>query len=186
LGAAAFSLGLTYMSRLDVRAAAEPELELLSESIGETATLSILSGDARIYVDQVTPAREIVMAVPLGRRFPLHAGSSSKALLAFLPEGDRRRIVEGPLEALTETTLIDADVLAADLMAIRERGYALSTGERQRGAASVAAPVLDHTGRAVGAVSVCGPAERFGPALDDAAQQLVSAAGRVSARMGHR
>jgi DNA-binding IclR family transcriptional regulator len=186
LGAAAFALGLTYMSRLDVRAAAGPELELLSESIGETATLSILSGDARIYVDQVTPAREIVMAVPLGRRFPLHAGSSSKALLAFLPESERRRIVEGPLEALTDTTLVDAEALTADLDAIRSRGYALSTGERQRGAASVAAPVLDHTGRAVGAVSVCGPAERFGSSLDEAAQLLVRAAGRVSARMGHR
>jgi DNA-binding IclR family transcriptional regulator len=186
LGSASFALGLSYLSRLDVRTFAAPELAQLSQAAGETATLSVLSGDARIYVDQVTPAREIVMAVPLGRRFPLHAGSSSKALLAYLPEDDRERVLASTLDALTDTTLTDADRLRDDLTTIRSRGYALSSGERQRGAASVAAPVFDHSGRPLGSLSICGPAERFGANLNDAAAMLVGATARLSARMGYR
>ena len=39
-------------------------------------------GVERIYVDQVTPSREVKMTVQVGASFPLHAGSSSKAFLA--------------------------------------------------------------------------------------------------------
>ena len=104
LGHAAFELGLTYLARIDVRALAAPELAWLSRQTQETATLSVLVGDGRIYVDQVTPPREIVMSVPLGHRFPLHAGSSSKALLAFLPDDEVERYLGGGLEPLTEST----------------------------------------------------------------------------------
>ncbi len=66
LGPTAFALGVAYQSRIDVRQSAAAELAALSRETQETATLSVLSGDARMYVDQVTPRREIVMSVPLG------------------------------------------------------------------------------------------------------------------------
>lgn len=185
LGPASFALGLSYLSRLDVHRIAASELADLSRTTGETATLSVLVGDARIYVDQVTPAREIVMSVPLGRRFPLHAGSSSKALLAFLPALELDALLAVALEPLTGTTLVDADVLRTDLSLVRKRGYAVSVGERQAGAASVAAPVFDHGGRPVASISVCGPADRFESELSHAADLLMPVTARISTRLGY-
>jgi DNA-binding IclR family transcriptional regulator len=186
LGPASFELGLSYLARIDVRALAAPELAWLSRETQETATLSVLAGEGRIYVDQVTPPREIVMSVPLGQRFPLHAGSSSKAMLAFLPNDEVENYLHGQLRQFTETTRTDPDELRRDLAQIRSRGFATSAGERQAGAASVAAPVLDHSGRPVATMSVCGPAERLAAELDHAAALLLEAAARVSVRMGHR
>ena len=193
LGPAAFALGVAYQAHIDMRGTAAPELRALSAATHETATLSVFSGHGRIYVDQVTPAREIVMSVPLGLAFPLHAGASSKALLAFLPESE----IETVLEALPEVPpeappgpepapVIDRAALREELGEIRRRGYATSNGERQAGAASIAAPVFDHSGRPVAALSVCGPAERFGPHMETAQRLLPEATARVSARLGYR
>lgn len=185
LGPASFALGLSYLSRLDVHRIAASELADLSRTTGETATLSVLVGDARIYVDQVTPAREIVMSVPLGRRFPLHAGSSSKALLAFLSESEQDALLTDELVALTGTTLVDREELLADLREVRKRGYAVSVGERQAGAASVAAPVFDHMQRPVASISICGPADRFEGGLVAAAEALLPVTARISSRLGY-
>jgi len=186
LGPASFALGLSYLARLDVRGAAAPELAALAATSQETSTLSVLAGDSRIYVDQVIAPREIVMSVPLGQRFPLHAGSSGKALLAFGADEQVERIVTAPLPAFTATTMTDVGALRAELAAIRARGYATSAGERQAGAASVAAPVFDHAGRPVAAISICGPAERLQGRLQDCGRLLLASAIRVSAKLGHR
>ena len=165
---------------------AAAELAWLSKQTQETATLSVLAGEARIYVDQVTPPREIVMSVPLGQRFPLHAGSSSKALLAFLPSDEVEAYLERGLEQITNSTRTDPASLRADLQRVRDQGFATSAGERQAGAASVAAPVFDHGGRPIASVSVCGPAERLAGELDAVALKLLEATARISTRLGHR
>jgi DNA-binding IclR family transcriptional regulator len=72
-----------------------------------------------------------------------------------------------------------------DLSMVRKRGYASSTGERQVGAASVAAPVFDHSGRVAAVVSVSGPAERMQRRPAAYPRALVASAGRLSARMGY-
>jgi DNA-binding IclR family transcriptional regulator len=113
--------------------------------------------------------------VPIGRLFPLHAGASSKAFLAFLPEAERERFfAEHPdLPALTEHTVIDPVALRAELEDIRHAGFASSRGERQQGAASVAAPVFDRSGAPTAVISVCGPIERFDARRQDATRMLL-------------
>jgi IclR family acetate operon transcriptional repressor len=184
LGPAALALGLAYLERIDLRTQARPVLERLSAATQETATLSVRHGDQRIYVDQVTPLTEIRMTVPLGRPYPLHAGSSSKAFLAFLSDAEQADYLTRDLPRLTEATVTDSRALAKELAAIRKRGYAKSLGERQPGAASVAAPVFDHEGHPVGAVSVCGPIERFRSRTDEAATLLVEGCRELSRQLG--
>jgi DNA-binding IclR family transcriptional regulator len=84
LGPKTMTLGLRYLARLDVRQLALPGLHELSAETNETATLSLRTGDTRVYVDQVTPVREVIISVTIGVPFPLHASASSKAFLAFL------------------------------------------------------------------------------------------------------
>lgn len=186
LGPAALALGLTRLQRVEVRDLARPVLRELSRTFDETATLSIPAGDARMYIDQVLPDREVIMTVQLGHPFPLHAGSSSKALLAFLGEAQIERILAGALPALTASTVTDPAELRADLADVRRRGYAASAGERQADAASVAAAILDHEGTAVASMSVCGPADRFAERMDEAAAQVRAAAARISEQLGYR
>ncbi|MDA8368920.1 MAG: IclR family transcriptional regulator [Nocardiopsaceae bacterium] len=185
LGTESLALGLAYLSRVDVRAMAAPELAHLSRTAQETATLSVRHGDERAYLDQSRPDREIVMSIPIGAAFPLHAGSSSKALLAFLPSDEIDRYLKQKLDRITERTATDPMALRTELASIREKGYAVSFGERQPGAASIAAPVFDHTGSPVATVSICGPAERFRPETEDTIALLLDAVQRISHRMGH-
>lgn len=185
LGVGAMRLGLAYLDRLDVRRLAAPELVTLSQRTDETATLSIRTGWSRIYVDQVTPAREVIMSVSLGVAYPLHAGASSKAFLAFLDQDEiEGYLARGPLESLTGATVADKVKLRRELAAIRERGWAQSFAERMPGAASVAAPIFDHHGRPAAVISVCGPLERFRDEIDACVEALLESTGRLSARMG--
>lgn len=186
LGPAALGLGRAYLDRLDIRTLAAPELAWLSAQSKETATLSTRNGDSRMYVDQVVPARELRMEVALGLPYPLHAGGSSKVFLAFLtPEESESYLKRNRLTAMTEHTITEPARLRKELAAIRKRGYATSVGERQAGAASVAAPVLDHDHRPVAVVSISGPAERFKSEIEVCTELLLAATARLSARMGH-
>ncbi|MGI9577321.1 MAG: IclR family transcriptional regulator [Microthrixaceae bacterium] len=186
LGPAVLVLADAYRDGLDHRAAAVASMRRLSESTGETVTMSVLSGGRRVYVDQVTPPVEVKMTVQVGGSYPLHAGSSSKAFLAFMSPAERRRVLEGDLPAVTDGTITSPSTLEDDLAAIRKRGYAVSMGEREAGAGSVAAPVFDHTGDPVMVLSVCGPIERFRPLVDELAGQLVAVTRELSRQFGHQ
>ena len=187
LGPMSLALGVAYLDRIDLRALALPRLQGLSERTNETATLSLRYGWERMYVDQVTPNREVKMTVALGRSFPLHAGSSSKAFLAFLPDDEQERYLrEHDLEQLTDRTIIDAEQLRRELLRVRERGYAVSFGERQAGAGSLAAPIRDHRGHPAAAVSVCGPLERFREEVDLFAKLLLEATADLSRQLGYQ
>ena len=184
LGPASLALGLTYLQQIDVRDVARSVLRELSEQTNETATLSIRRGDVRMYVDQMTPAREVKMTVQLGHPYPLHAGGSSKAFLAHLPAARIEEYLDGPLEALGENTITDPVLLLRNLGEIRKLGYAASFGERQEGAASIAAPVFDHENETVAVISVCGPVERFRDEVDEIAPVLLEATQELSRKLG--
>lgn len=184
LGPASLALGLTYLQQIDVRDAARSVLRELCDLTNETATLSIRRGDVRMYVDQVTPPREVKMIVQLGHPYPLHAGGSSKAFLAHLPEGRVDEYLDRPLESLGKNTITDPVRLRQDLVVIRKQGYAASFGERMEGAGSIAAPVFDHENEAVAVISVCGPVERFRGEVDEIAPVLLKATRELSRRLG--
>lgn len=180
LGPMALALGVAYSDKLDLRRVVRPHLRELSQRSGETATLSLRHGWTRLYIDQVTPPREVKMTVAIGQTFPLHAGGSSKAFLAFFPEEERERYLrEHALEPLTEQTVTDPQRLREELATVREQGCAISLGERQAGAGSVAAPVLDSAGNPLAVLSICGPVERFRDEIDESRALLLEATERI-------
>jgi DNA-binding IclR family transcriptional regulator len=187
LGPAIAALGARALRESDLRSAALEVLRGLRDATGETATLTSPVPNGRVYLDQFEGVHEIKMTVELGRRFPLHAGSSGKCMLAFLPAEERDRVLAGRLDALTPDTVVDPDALRAELAEISARGYAVSAGERQADAASVAAPLFGLSGEVIGAISACGP--RYRVTTDFAeriAPQITAAAAEISQRMGWR
>jgi IclR family transcriptional regulator, acetate operon repressor len=185
LGPAVLSLGLTYLDRLDVCGLAAAALPGLSRATNETATLSVRTGNSRVYVEQVTPPREVIMSVRIGVPYPLHAGASSKAFLAFMRDEEIDAYFRTAIEPLTSATIVDEDELREQLAQIRDRGWAESVGERQAGAASVAAPVLNHTGAPSAVLSISGPADRFVEIRSQATKILLETTQRLSAQLGY-
>jgi IclR family transcriptional regulator, acetate operon repressor len=185
LGPTAMRLGSRYLARVNIRRLAVPVLQELSAVVNETTTLSVRAGDSRVYVDQVTPPREAFMSVSIGVPFPLHVGASSKAFLAFLADSQIDTYLERNLRSLTDGTITEPGRLRDELRAIKSRGYAQSGSERQVGAASVAAPVLNHLDAPVAVISICGPSERSCLEADECAKLLVAATQRLSADLGH-
>jgi len=186
LGARMVGLAATAVARLPVVSQARPELEQLSSSTSETANLAILDRFHVVYVDQVTPARTVVMASWVGRRSPAHASSSGKAMLAFGDDRARQALLRRRLEQLTDRTITDPGALRATLDEVRRKGYASSTGELEDGLITIAAPVLVD-GKAVAAVSTSGPAYRV-PARDlpGLGRRVMEAAAAVGHRMAGR
>lgn len=185
LGPAGAALGARALRDSSLRTAALPVLRRLRDATGETTTLTALVGTARVYLEQCESPQEIKMTVETGRRLSLHAGASSRAILAFLPEAQREAVLHGPMPALTQRTVVDPERLRGELDAVRRDGVSITLGERQPGAGSVAAPVFGFDGEVVGAISVCGPVDRFDPATCARYTPLArSAAAEISHALG--
>lgn len=185
LGTQALHLGLAATARFNLGAEVRSSLQRLAELTEETATHSVRVGWNRVYVDQAPSVHDIRMVVQIGASYPLHAGATGKAMLAFQPEEFREGYLCGQkLGALTASTSTNPLKLRDELARIREQGWASSVGERQIGAAAVAAPVLDRTGTAVGVLSVCGPHDRVEQRIEELAPAVLEQTSRLAARLG--
>jgi IclR family transcriptional regulator, acetate operon repressor len=186
LGFGLIRLAGAAMASLDLVRQARPILEELADATRETVNLGVLSGDAVVYIDQVTGTRSIVAVSWVGRRTPLHATSNGKVLLAAMDESDRDRVLGTALEGSTPQTIVDADVLRSQLDEIRTRGYAQTLEELEEGLNAVAAPVRRADGEVVAALSVSGPAFRMRPVdLPRIGRQVMDAATAISRRLGY-
>lgn len=188
LGPASVAVGARALRASSLRAAARDRLAHLQEVTGETATLSALVGDLRTFIAQVESPSEIKMTVEIGRRFPLYVGSSGRCILAFQRPDRVDRLLAGDLVPPDGGAPLDPGAVRAQLAEVRRLGWASSTGGvRRHGAASVAAPVLDVDGHAVGALSVCAPTERLDPETRlSHAEVLRGVADEVSRALGWR
>lgn len=185
LGFGLIRLAGAAMAGLDLVRTGHPILDDLAERTRETVNLGVLSGDAVVYVDQISGTRAIVSVSWVGRRTPLHCTSNGKVLLAHLPEAERDRLLKGPLERLTPATIVDVDRLLKQLHEVRLRGYAQTLEELEEGLNAVAAPVRQADGEVIAALSVSGPAFRMRPLdLPRIARLTVEAANAVSRRLG--
>ena len=111
LGFGLIRLAGAAMASMDLVRIARPMLEDLADRTRETVNLGVLSGDAVVYIDQVTGTRSIVAVSWVGRRTPLHCTSNGKVLLANVGEAERARLLAGPLTRETRSTVTDPATL---------------------------------------------------------------------------
>ncbi|MEL7563710.1 MAG: IclR family transcriptional regulator [Dehalobacterium sp.] len=162
LGVKVLKWGGNFLNRLKIQDVVHSYLESFRDQTGETATLTILVGTRRMYLDQVESNSEMRMSVELGKLLPLHAGANGKAILAFAgQELFDKATSEHCLQSLTATTITNKDDLRNELRKVREEGFAVSCGERVFGSVSVAAPLFSISGELVGTIGLSGPANRF-------------------------
>jgi IclR family transcriptional regulator, acetate operon repressor len=186
LGFGLIRLAGAAIAGLDLVRTAHPILEDLAERTRETVNLGVLSRGDVVYVDQVAGTHSIVSVSWVGRGTPLHCTSNGKALLAWMDEEGRDRLLATPLTRMTDATIVDPGVLRTQLQDVRTRGYAQTIEELEEGLNAVAAPVRGADGQVVAAVSVSGPAFRMRPVdLPRVGRLVIEAASSISRRLGH-
>ena len=147
---------------------ARPALAGLVDRLGETANMAVLEGDEVLYVAQVPSRHSMRMFTEVGRRVLPHCTGVGKALLAQLPEGDARALLERTgMPARTPHTRTEPDALMAELAVIRERGYAMDDEEQELGVRCVAVPLTGAP--TLAAFSVSGPSGRMTPEVVEGA-----------------
>ena len=159
LGPGMMALGVQALSSNDLRIRARPLLKRLAEETGETATLEIPIDDTMLILDEVTSKHFVGASGNVGTRWPIHATSTGKALIAFEQHGPDRLRPE--LLSLTASTITEFEVLERQLGDIRRRGFAETVDELEEGFSGVGVVVRGGMGEILGALSICGPSQRM-------------------------
>lgn len=186
LGARLIQLGLNVVDRLELRSAARGTLERLVAATHDTALLVVPDHGDLLFVDKVlSDARDVRTDPRVSSRKPLHCTSLGKALLATLDDTSVMKAVQAVgLARATEYSITGEEELLADIADTRARGYSIDEQEALPGVFCVGAPVRDHTGNPVAAISLSTIKEFFDP---DRTGPLVNAAAvEISHAMGWR
>jgi IclR family KDG regulon transcriptional repressor len=186
LGLNALRLGLLAQQKFNIAVVALPFMKELSRLTKETVLLTTVHGDKAFCLERVESEEPIRYSLfTPGARLPLHAGASSKVLLAFLPEPEGDAIItrEG-LQRFTSQTITDRGILKAQLAEIRNRGYAFSDQEVDREVRAVAAPILNQRGELIAGLTVAGPAYRINKKkVQSLGRLVIRYAGKIAAQL---
>lgn len=186
LGVGMLDLAGRVQVHTEVRQAARPFMQPLAQRLGATVNIAILDRGMSFNVEQAVPIGYLVVNYGwVGRRTPLHATSTGKILLAWLPAAEMHALLGAPLERFTPNTITSRRQLDLELERVRSAGYAVGREEYEVGLNAIAAPLRDKSGGVIAALSVSGPAYRLAPeSFTAAAAELTSAATTVSRQLG--
>lgn len=159
LGTGLMALGVLALSSSDLRLRVRPVLKQLAKTSGETATLEVPIDDSMLILDEVSGGHFVGAVGNVGTRWPLHATSTGKALIAF----DERRMdsLGSAFAQLTPNTIVRRIDLEKQLGTIRQRGYAETVDELEDGFSGVGTIIRGGLGEVLGTLSICGPTQRL-------------------------
>jgi DNA-binding IclR family transcriptional regulator len=191
LGASCLRLARSFSRTRLVTRHARPALASLCRETGETTHLGVLRNFEVIHLDGEQAPGMISGTLRVGERLPGHCTALGKVLLACGPKGtleayDRDILAKHGATARTEATIVDRDKLIEHLRRVAAQGFALDVEECERGMSCAAAPIIDASGRLVGAFSVSGPTFRLDPDTLESriVPLLVAAGGELSRVLG--
>ncbi|MGU3401286.1 IclR family transcriptional regulator [Brucellaceae bacterium D45D] len=160
LGLHALVIGNAARNQMDLVRLSEPMLREVGLKTEETIQMRIRQGWETICVARWEPERDIRVHAVIGRRRPLHAGSS-KIFLAYMPKAQREQYLTQNLSRFTANTLTDVQTLRARLDEIRSKGYSVSRGEVSDDLISITAPVFTADKSVLAAFNIAAPSSRI-------------------------
>lgn len=187
LGLKLVELGDVVLQSLDIRTVASPFLHELANELGETVHLVIRENSEIVYIDKIESPQTIRMYSRIGKRAPLHCTGVGKAILAYLPESIRNKIInEKGLQKFTEYTITTKEDLLRNLEEIRKRGYSIDDQEHELGIRCVAAPIFNHKNEVIAGISVAAPTFRFQTEMIETyANRVTKNASQISLSLGY-
>jgi DNA-binding IclR family transcriptional regulator len=187
LGWACLGLGRAVLSGTEIGQVAPEIAHRLRDATEETVTAQVRVGKEQVVVVEAEGLHELRRRVGIGRRMPLHAGASGRAILAFLSPAEIDAYLSKPLARVGPNTVTDPDALGQRLAEVRERGYTTSHQESVVGVAAASVPIFGQDGEVAGSLSVSGAEARIGPDLETRIVPLLVEAGLdLSRALGYR
>lgn len=186
IGMQAVQLGLAALATFDLTAIAPPYLQALVAETGESAFLAVLDDDEVVYLLKQEGKYAIRTTAVLGSRRPAHCTALGKSFLATMPPAEARALLERKgLLPMTRRTITDLNPLWEELAGVRLRGYAVDREEVEDGLMCLGAPIRDHQGRTVAAISMAGPVARIMPYEERYGRRVAAAAQEISLALGY-
>jgi DNA-binding IclR family transcriptional regulator len=188
LGLAAFETGNAYLSQMDLIQVCRPIMADLAQKVQETVHLAVLSDTEIVYVDKADSPRSLGVMSKMGQRAPVYCTALGKTLLAFQPEDEQSRIIHDiRLIPLTPRTITSKQKLLEELKGIRKQGYALDRREIEEDVECIGAPIRNHIGDVIAAISISGPRRKIHTPDEKQFVSLVKeTAAFISSKMGYR
>jgi Transcriptional regulator len=188
LGVRLFELGNAVARNWDVRKVALYHMKKLLADFGETVHLVKLDQNEVLYIDKLEGIKALRIVSEIGTRLPLYCTGVGKAMMAYLPEYEIERFMRKiTFVKFTPNTITNLEALKRELESVRKRGYAEDNQEIMEGLTCIAAPIFDHAGNAIYAISVSGPTYRFDHEMREKAIHMVKeAAMNISVHIGYR
>ena len=188
LGPLALQLGLMSLQQADPVRLATPVIEGLAQQTGHTAALALWGSHGPTIVRLAESPAAVHVNMRQGTVFSIAGTASGQLYAAYLPEAVVRPLYEAERRSAGATRLPSwAQFAKTTLAEVRQQGLGRADGSVVAGVSALSAPVFDHRGEMVLALTVIGPSAALDTAWDSAAAQAMRQAGAsVSARLGHR
>lgn len=158
----------------------------LAHNYGETCHVFVLS-DQQLVSMTSTEGIAVVRAArgAVGQETPVYTVAPGKLLMSALPLAELSRLI-GNTELLPRSpaTITQKSLLRDQVASIRSAEYADEIGEYDQDLATTAAPIRNHSGSVVAALSLLVPASRFERQRRAYRNICIEAARKISTRMG--
>ncbi len=185
LGLELFRMGTKV--KFDLRQIVQPYLEELVAQFKETVNLMTMEGNNVIYLEKIESPHSMRISTAVGGRLPVNATAGGKAILSALPDNKLQAITAAlPAIQFTANTICNKEQLLANIKGVRINGYAEDIEELEIGLTCVAAPIFDHAGTAIAAISISGPASRMHEEIrQKVGKSLVETTTQISHKLGY-
>ncbi|MZQ86669.1 helix-turn-helix domain-containing protein [Paenibacillus sp. 5J-6] len=155
LGLKLLEKGQLMLQSLDIRTAARKHLVALSEQTGQTTHLVILDGKEGVYLDKVEGEKAAIRYSRIGRRISLHSSAVGKVLAAYRAKDEVDSLLRNyQFSKITDVTITSKDAFVNELNLVKHQGYSIDNEENEPGVRCAAAPIFEHNGSIVAAISI--------------------------------
>jgi len=190
LGSYALDIGLSGLGRLDPVRLAGPILDNLCEEIQETVALAVWGNRGPTIVRIVDAGGPITITLRAGTVLPLCKSATGRAFAAFFRSPFLKRMLDDEIRDLSTSSKTAITTVRRQfektLTEIRQQGISRATGSLTPGINGFSAPVFDHTGGMVAAITSLGSVGEFNVEWDSPlAKAMRVAADNLSRRLGH-
>lgn len=190
-----YSLSLEFLrlahltiAHVSLQQVALTHMRRLTDACNETSLLGVYDSmrQEMMFLAMTESSHPLRYSIDLNKWLPVHVGGSGLAIMAFLSEEEISMIIDRTrLAPLTSRSITERYRLEAELQKIRERGYAITRGQRTPGAVGLGAPVFGSNGEVVGDICLTLPESRFDPTSEaHIAELLKSCANAVTKAIG--
>jgi IclR family transcriptional regulator, pca regulon regulatory protein len=157
-------LGFAYLSSMPMWNVAEPIMEALVEQVKESCSAGVLEGTDIVYVLRVSTRKIMRNSLGVGSRLPAYCTSLGRMLLAGSSDEEVIALLRAStIEQRTRHTLTEVDAILAKVQQARRQGWCMVNQELEEGLLSIAAPVLDRSGKTIAALNISGQVNRTAP-----------------------